>query len=47
MLMQDRAGWMMPAGRGWIFYFQPGHNARDFEHPSFLQILVNAIEWKP
>jgi hypothetical protein len=46
-LMQDRAGWMMPAGRGWIFYFQPGHNASDFEHPSYLQMIVNAMEWKP
>lgn len=46
-LMQDRAGWMMPAGEGWIFYFQPGHEARDFENTSFLQMIVNAIEWKP
>jgi hypothetical protein len=41
-VMQDRGGWMMPAGRGLVFYFQPGHFARDFENPTFLQILVNS-----
>jgi hypothetical protein len=46
-LMQDRAGWVKPAGRGWVVYFQPGHEARDYEHPSFFQMIVNAVEWKP
>jgi hypothetical protein len=44
-IMQDRAGWVMPAGKGWIVYFQMGHEARDFEHPSYLQMIVNAMEW--
>ena len=46
-LMQDRAGWMLRAGPGWIFCFQPGHNARDFQHPAYLQMIVNAINFKP
>lgn len=45
--MQDRAGWLMPAGRGHVFYFQPGHQARDFDHPVYARILLNAVEWKP
>jgi hypothetical protein len=44
--MQDRGGWMMPVGNGYVFYFQTGHFAKDFENPSYLQILMNAIEWK-
>lgn len=44
---QDRGGWMLPAGKGHVFYFQPGHHARDFEHPGYIQILVNAIRWQP
>jgi trehalose utilization protein len=47
ILMQDRAGWMMPAGKGHVFYFQPGHESRDFQHPAFVQIIVNAVEWRP
>ena len=46
-IMQDRAGWLMPAGRGWIVYFQMGHQARDFEYPAYLQMILNAISWKP
>jgi Trehalose utilisation len=45
--MQDRGGWMMPAGKGHVFYFQPGHNARDFEHPAYARILRNAAAWRP
>lgn len=45
--MQDRGGWMMPAGRGWVFYLQPGHYARDLQDPNFFQIIVNTIEWTP
>jgi hypothetical protein len=44
---QDRAGWMMPAGSGHVFYFQQGHRAEDFQNPTFLQILLNAVSWKP
>ena len=45
-IMQDRAGWLMPAGKGWIVYFQMGHEARDFENPAYLQLIVNAVEWR-
>lgn len=46
-LMQDRAGWVAPSGTGWVVYFQMGHEARDFENSSYLQMIVNTIEWKP
>lgn len=42
--MQDRAGWVMPAGEGQVFYFQPGHRAEDFRNPGYAQILLNAVE---
>ena len=45
--MQDRGGWMMRTGKGYVFYFQPGHFARDFENRQYLQVLLNAIEWTP
>lgn len=45
--MQDRAGWYKPAGKGWIFYFMPGHSAKDFENPAYGQIVVNAFLFKP
>jgi trehalose utilization protein len=45
--MQDRAGWMMPAGKGWVFYFQPGHFAGGYENTRYAQILVNAVGWRP
>jgi hypothetical protein len=45
--MQDRAGWVRPAGKGWIIYFQPGHSAADFENPAYAQILVNAVLFRP
>jgi hypothetical protein len=41
--MQDTAGWYKPAGKGWVFYFKPGHGVRDFENPAYAQILVNAV----
>lgn len=41
--MQDTAGWYKPAGKGWVFYFKPGHSTRDFENPAYAQILVNAV----
>jgi hypothetical protein len=45
--MQDRAGWIMSADRGWVFYFQPGHSAKEFENPVFAQILVNTLRFAP
>lgn len=44
--MQDRAGWYKPAGKGWVFYFQPGHSVSDFENENYCQILLNCLTWK-
>lgn len=41
--MQDRSAWCMPAGKGWIFYAQPGHTKEDFAHPVYARILANAV----
>jgi type 1 glutamine amidotransferase len=45
--MQDTGGWVMKAGKGWMFYLQPGHFGRDFEVPQFRQVLLNCVNWKP
>jgi hypothetical protein len=45
--MQDRAGWYMRGGKGWVFYFMAGHNAKEFENISYAQLVVNAFMWKP
>lgn len=45
--MQDRSAWCMPAGKGWLFYSQPGHAVSDFENPVYAQIIANAILYKP
>ncbi len=45
--MQDRAGWLKPAGKGWIFYFMPGHTVKDLENPIYQQIILNCLSWKP
>jgi len=45
--MQDTGGWLMRAGRGWVFYLQPGHFGRDFEVPQLRQVLLNCLSWKP
>lgn len=47
LYMQDRAGWMMRTGKGYVFYFQPGHRAADFANRNYAQILLNAVEWRP
>lgn len=44
---QDTAGWVKPAGKGWIIYLMPGHKAADFEDPTYSRIVVNAVIWKP
>jgi hypothetical protein len=46
-VMQDRGGWVKPAGNGWICYLQPGHSEQDFMIPSFNQIILNSITWAP
>ncbi len=45
--MQDRAGWYKPAGKGWVFSFQPGHATSDFEKRNFCQIMMNCLTWQP
>ena len=47
VIMQDRSGWYKPAGKGWLFYLQPGHAASDFRHRAFGQIILNCLHWKP
>ncbi len=44
--MQDTGGWVMRAGKGWVFYLQPGHFGRDFEVPQLRQVLLNCLSWK-
>ena len=45
--MQDRSAWCMKAGKGWVFYSQAGHYAKDFEDPIYARILANAVIYKP
>lgn len=44
--MQDTAGWLRSAGKGWVVYFMPGHSLHDFENPTYRQIVLNAITQK-
>ena len=44
--MQDTAGWLKPADKGWVVYLMPGHTKHDFEDPAYGQIVVNAVTWK-
>jgi type 1 glutamine amidotransferase len=45
--MQNTAGWIKPAGKGWIFYLGPGHRVKDFESPACAQLVLNAMIFKP
>ncbi len=45
--LQDRAGWLKPAGKGWIIYLMPGHTVKEFEDPAYGRIVLNAIIFKP
>jgi hypothetical protein len=45
--MQDRAGWIKPAGKGWIVYLMPGHRQSDFDNVAYGRIVLNAVIWKP
>ncbi len=47
VVMQDRGGWVKPSGKGWTFYFQPGHLPQDFEQEAYRQILRNCLTWEP
>jgi hypothetical protein len=44
---QDRAGWIKPAGKGWVVYLMPGHRISDFENVAYGRIVLNAIIGKP
>lgn len=43
--MEDTAGWLKRTGKGWTFYFQPGHAQSDFEKPAFMQVILNCLVW--
>jgi hypothetical protein len=45
--MQDRAGWIKPAGKGWIVYLMPGHRQSDFDNVAYGRIVLNAVIWTP
>ena len=44
---QDRAGWTLRAGKGWIVYLIPGHRQSDFDNVAYGRIVLNAVTWKP
>jgi hypothetical protein len=44
---QRTGGWLMKTGNGMVFYFMAGHSAKDFENPTYSQIIVNALTYKP
>ena len=45
--MEPTSGWYKPAGKGWVFYLQPGHTELDFENRSFFQVILNCLNWEP
>ncbi len=45
--MQDTAGWVKPSGKGWIIYLMAGHSVKEFEHPVYAQMVLNAVTFKP
>lgn len=45
--MQDRAGWIKPAGKGTLIYLMPGHTAKDFGNSAYGRIVLNAVIYKP
>ena len=46
-IMQPTSGWYQKTGKGWLFYYQAGHQIADFQNPNFKQILINTLEWNP
>ncbi len=46
-IMQDRSGWYKAAGKGWVFYLQPGHSVSDFKNRPYCQIILNCLSWQP
>ena len=43
--MQDTAGWMLPTGKGTVFYFMMGHRFEDFQNAAYRRLLSNAVEY--
>jgi hypothetical protein len=46
LFVQDTVGWEKKTGKGRVFYFMPGHRAKDFQNPLYAQILANAVAAK-
>ncbi|WP_165420394.1 ThuA domain-containing protein [Edaphobacter modestus] len=46
VFMQDTAGWLLPTGKGDVFYFMMGHRTEDFEDAAYRRILDNAVEYR-
>ena len=44
---QETAGWYKKSGKGWVMYFMAGHSGKEFEDPTYAQILVNAVNYRP
>ncbi|HWA09591.1 MAG TPA: ThuA domain-containing protein [Opitutaceae bacterium] len=42
---QDRTAWFKKSGDGYIFYFQSGHFAEEYQNPNISQMILNAIIW--
>jgi len=47
VIMQDRGGWYKSAGKGRLFYLQPGHAESDFRNRNYCQIILNCLTWRP
>ncbi len=45
LFMQDRAGWYRKSGKGYIFYFMPGHSSLEFQNKNYSQMILNAINF--
>ncbi len=43
--MQNTAGWMLPTGKGNVFYFMMGHRFEDFQNAVYRRLLSNAVEY--
>jgi hypothetical protein len=41
--LQDTAGWVKRAGKGWLVYFMAGHSVAEFQHPIYSQMVLNAV----
>jgi len=41
--MQPTAGWYRPGGKGWVVYLMAGHSEREFQHPTYIRIVLNSV----